>query len=89
MSAFGDVDVCHMGTRGQDCPFVRFRTTQAQNKKKTVFIFMDSHWRKYKLLPVFSDEPFFVVVPRAPSVRLITNVFEFDTSGPTSDDATL
>uniref|UniRef100_A0A7S0ZVZ4 RRM domain-containing protein n=1 Tax=Noctiluca scintillans TaxID=2966 RepID=A0A7S0ZVZ4_NOCSC len=29
MSAFGDVDVCHMGTRGQDCPFVRFRTTQA------------------------------------------------------------
>jgi len=26
MAAFGEVDVCHMGTRGQDFPFVRFRT---------------------------------------------------------------
>lgn len=26
MSAFGEVDVCHMGTRGKDFPFVRFRS---------------------------------------------------------------
>ncbi|CAE8628231.1 unnamed protein product [Polarella glacialis] len=25
MSAFGEVEVCHMGTRGQDFPFVRFK----------------------------------------------------------------
>lgn len=29
MAAFGEVDVCHMGTRGQDFPFVRFRTQAA------------------------------------------------------------
>mmetsp|Transcript_116563 Transcript_116563/g.249253 ORF Transcript_116563/g.249253 Transcript_116563/m.249253 type:complete len:220 (-) Transcript_116563:26-685(-) len=29
MSAFGEVDVCHMGNRGQDKPFVRYRTREA------------------------------------------------------------
>eukprot|EP00747_Dinoflagellata_sp_TGD_P180452 gnl/TRDRNA2_/TRDRNA2_32933_c0_seq2.p2 gnl/TRDRNA2_/TRDRNA2_32933_c0~~gnl/TRDRNA2_/TRDRNA2_32933_c0_seq2.p2 ORF type:complete len:198 (+),score=32.81 gnl/TRDRNA2_/TRDRNA2_32933_c0_seq2:92-685(+) len=29
MILFGEVDVCHMGTRGKDNPFVRFRTTTA------------------------------------------------------------
>merc|ERR1740117_1675298 len=28
MCVYGDVDVCHMGTRGQDHPFVRFRNPQ-------------------------------------------------------------
>eukprot|EP00971_Amphidinium_carterae_P173501 3439302-Amphidinium_carterae.1 len=28
MSAYGEVDVCHMGARGVDLPFVRFRTTE-------------------------------------------------------------
>lgn len=29
MSVFGEVDVCHMGLRGSDKPFVRFRTSNA------------------------------------------------------------